>query len=211
MAAEGLPIQTCCRVLNVSESGFFAWRTRAPSARALRHAWLLEQIRQAHAASSGVYGGRRVHAELTLGRGIAVGHGQIELLMHRAGIKGLPGHKRRRPVHQTPTAADLVDRKFARERPDQLWVTDITEHPTREGKVYCCVVLDTYSRRVVGWSIDSSQTSTLVTNALGMAIHNRRPAAGAVIHSDHGGAVHFLGLYPPRPRVRAGGIDGLDR
>jgi transposase InsO family protein len=130
-------------------------------------------IRQVHSASRGVYGGRRVHAELTLGRRILVGRGAVTMLMHRAGIKGLPGNRRRRPVHQIPTAADLVDRQFTRTGPDQLWVTGITEHPTREGKVYCCVVLDAYSRRVVGWSIDSGQTATLVTSALGMAIHNR--------------------------------------
>src|SRR5699024_834697 len=76
--------------------------------------------------------------------------------------------------------------QFARNGLDELWVTDITEHPTREGKVYCAVVLDVCSRRVVGWSIDSSQTAALVTNALGMAIENRRPPAGTVIHSDHG-------------------------
>ena len=84
------------------------------------------------------------------------------------------------------TAADLVDRKFERDRPDQLWVTDITEHPTREGKVYCAVVLDVFSRRVVGWSIDSSPTTALVTNALGMAIDQRGPLAETVIHSDQG-------------------------
>ncbi len=85
-----------------------------------------------------------------------------------------------------PTAADLVDRDFHRDTPNKLWVTDITEHPTREGKVYCCVVLDVYSRRVVGWSIDSTRTATLVTNALGMAIQNRAPEPGGLIHSDHG-------------------------
>lgn len=86
------------------------------------------------------------------------------------------------------TALDLVDRSFDRTEPDQLWVTDITEHPTREGKLYCCVVLDAFSRRVVGWSIDSTQTSTLVANALGMAIQNRQPvpASGLIIHSDQG-------------------------
>jgi putative transposase len=83
-------------------------------------------------------------------------------------------------------AADLVDRQFSRTGPDQLWVTDITEHPTREGKVYCAVVLDAYSRRVVGWSIDASPTAALVTNALGMAIDTRTPPAGAIIHSDQG-------------------------
>ena len=186
MAAEGLPVQSACRVMDVSQSGYYAWRNRPPSARAIRHAWLTDLIRQIHSASRGVYGGPRVHAELALGRGILVGHGAVTMLMHRAGIKGLPGNKRRHPIHQTPTAAGLVDRQFARTSPDQLWVTDITEHPTREGKVYCCVVLDAYSRRVVGWSIDSNQNATLATNALGMAIHNRRPTAETVIHSDHG-------------------------
>ncbi|WP_211588764.1 DDE-type integrase/transposase/recombinase [Allorhizocola rhizosphaerae] len=98
--------------------------------------------------------------------------------MQRAGLVGLPGSQRRRPLHGTPFAGGLVDRKFDRQAPDQLWVTDITEHPTREGKVYCCVVLDTFSRKVVGWSIDSSQTASLVTNALGMAVHNRQPSGG---------------------------------
>ncbi len=77
------------------------------------------------------------------------------MLMARAAIKGLPGTRRPRRRHETPTATDLVDRMFTREAPNRLWVTDITEHPTREGKVYCAVVLDTFSRRVVGWSIDS--------------------------------------------------------
>jgi putative transposase len=139
-----------------------------------------------HTASRGTYGARRVHAELTLGLGLAVGHNQVELLMARATIKGLPGNRRPRPRHETPTATDLVERMFTREAPNRLWVTDITEHRTYEGKVYCAVVLDTFSRRVVGWSIDSSQTAALVTNALSMAIANRDPQAGGVIHSDHG-------------------------
>jgi transposase InsO family protein len=106
--------------------------------------------------------------------------------MARAGIKGLPGNRRPRCRHETPTATDLVERMFTREAPNRLWVTDITEHRTYEGKVYCAVVLDTFSRRVVGWSIDSSQTAALVTNALSMAIANRDPQAGIVVHSDHG-------------------------
>lgn len=186
MAAEGLPVQTGCRVVGVSDAGYYVWRKRTPSARSVRHAWLTDMIRQIHTASTGVYGSRRVHAELRLGRGIVVGHGAVELLMRRARLVGLPGTRNRRLKPDTPTAADLVDRQFSRAKADLLWVTDITEHPTREGKVYCAVVLDVYSRRVVGWSIDSSQTATLVTNALGMAIHNREPAAGTIIHSDHG-------------------------
>ena len=188
MASEKLPVQMGCRVLGVAESGYYEHCSRPPSAQALRHVWLTDQIQAVHAASFGTYGARRVHAELRLGLGIAVGHGAVELLMRRAGLAGLPGRRRRRSIHETPFAGDLVDCQFTRERPDQLWVTDITEHPTREGKVYCAVVLDAHSRRIVGWSIDASQTAALATNALGMAITNRapRPGAGTVIHSDHG-------------------------
>jgi transposase InsO family protein len=186
MAAEGLPVQLACRLLSVAESGYYEWRSRPPSQRAIRHAWLTEQIRAVHVASRGTYGARRVHAELTLGLGLRVGHNQVEMLMARAAIKGLPGTRRPRPRHETPTATDLVERMFTRTAPNRLWVTDITEHRTYEGKVYCAVVLDTFSRRVVGWSIDSSQTAALVTNALSMAIANRDPQPGVVVHSDHG-------------------------
>lgn len=144
MAAEGLPMQPACRLLEVTESGYYAWRSRPPSVRAIRHAWLTEQIEAVHTASRGTYGARRVHAELTLGLGIQVGHGQVEMLMSRAGIKGLPGTRRPRPRHETPTATDLVDRMFTRDAPNRLWVKDITEHRTYEGKVYCAVVLDTF-------------------------------------------------------------------
>jgi putative transposase len=186
MAGEGLPVQAATRVLAVTDSGYYAWRGRGPSARAVRHALVTETIRQVHLASRGTYGYRRVHAELTLGRGIVVGHGTVELLMARAGLKGVTGAPKWRRARPDLLATDLVDRRFTREGVDQLWVTDITEHPTREGKVYCAVVLDVCSRRVVGWSIDSTPTAALVTNALGMAIDTRRPAAGTIIHSDHG-------------------------
>jgi transposase InsO family protein len=122
--------------------------------------------------------------------------------MRRAGIKGLPTHRYRRPLRETPTAGDLVNRQFDRDARDLLWITDITEHPTREGKVYCAVVLDSFSRRVVGWSIDASQTSALVTNALSMAISNRRPDT-TVIHSDHG--VQFAS-WAFTERARASGL-----
>jgi len=187
IAAEGLPVPVACRVLGVSVSGYYEWLNRAPSARALRHVWLTELITRAHVESRGIYGVRRVHAELTLGLGVSVGRQAIELLMRRAGLQGISGRPRYRHVPNVATAGDHVQRQFAREGRDQLWVTDITEHPTREGKVYCAVVLDAFSRRVVGWSIDSHQTAALVTNALGMAIEQRRPNGGAtVIHSDQG-------------------------
>ena len=186
IAAHGLPVQLACRVLNVSESGYYARRSRAPSARAIRHVWLTDVIRQVHSTSRGTYGIRRVHADLILGQGIAVGHQAVEMLMRRAGIQGISGRPRFRQVPGMATAGDRVDRQFHRDQPNQLWVTDITEHPTREGKVYCAVVLDAWSRRVVGWSIDATPSTALVTNALGMAIDQRRPRGDTVIHSDQG-------------------------
>lgn len=189
IVAEGTPVQIACRVVGISESGWYARITRPPSQRSIRHALLSDLIAQIHRESRGIYGGRRVHAELTLGHGIEVGHGQVELLMRRAGLRGVGGRPRWRRVKPENIASDLVERNFARPGPNQLWVTDITEHPTREGKVYCCVVLDTYSRRVVGWSIASSPTAALATNALGMAIDTRLSSskrAGTTIHSDQG-------------------------
>jgi putative transposase len=185
MVAEDLSVKLACRVLGVSESGYYAHRGRPPSARAIRHVWLAELIGQVHQWSRSTYGARRVHAELTLGQGVTVGRCAVELLMSQAGLAGLSGRPRFRRLPHVATAGDLVERQFRREEPDRLWVTDITEHPTREGKVYCAVVLDTFSRRVVGWSIDSSATAALVTNALGMAIDRREPD-GTVIHSDQG-------------------------
>jgi transposase InsO family protein len=183
--SEDLPVEVTCGVVGVSVSGFYSWRKRKPSPRAVRHAMLAEVIREVHDASRQTYGARRVHAELVLGRQMTVARCTVELVMRCLGRAGLPGRPKYRKIPNTPTAEDLVNRDFARSEPNRLWLTDITEHPTREGKVYCAVVLDAFSRRVVGWAIDSSQTSSLVVNGLGMAIENRQ-AEGPVIHSDHG-------------------------
>ena len=126
--------------------------------------------------------------------------------MRRAGLQGVTGRRKWKRTHPDTIASDLVERSFTRGSPNQLWVTDITEHPTREGKVYCCVVLDTFSRRVVGWSIDSSPTAALVTNALGMAIDTRlgkASQAGTIIHSDQG--VQF-GSWAFTSRARDSGL-----
>ena len=129
MAAEELPIEQACRVLDVSVSG---GRLRLadppPSARALRHAWLAEITGRVHTDSRGTYGAKRVHAELVLGHGIAVGREQVALVMRRAGLQGLSGRPRYRRVPNLPTAGDLVDRQFTRNGPDQLWVPDIERH-----------------------------------------------------------------------------------
>jgi putative transposase len=186
MAGEGKPTQVACRIVGVPESSYYAQKKRPPSARSVRHVWLTDLILQVHMTSRGTYGSRRVHAELTLGRHIGVGREAVAMLMRRAGIVGVVGTPKRKSIANVATSSDLVKRDFARAAPNRLWVTDITEHRTREGKIYCAVVLDTYSRRVVGWSIDSSPDAALVTNALSMAISNRGPSRGGIIHSDHG-------------------------
>lgn len=117
-----------------------------------------------------------MHAELTLGLGIVVNHKRVARLMRETGIQGLYRRRRRGCTVRDPLAepyADLVDRDFVVDGPDELWCTDITEHSTLEGKVYCAAVLDAYSRRVVGWSIDNNMRTALMVDALGMAISRR--------------------------------------
>ncbi len=183
--SEDPPIEITCRVVGVSVSGFYMWRKRKPSPVRCATPCSPRSSVRCTTKSRQTYGARRVHAELVLGRQMSVARCTVELVMRRLGLAGLPGRPKRRKIPNTPTAEDLVNRDFARSEPNRLWLTDVTEHPTREGKVYCAVVLDAFSRRVVGWSIDSSQTANLVVNALGMAIENRQ-ADGPVIHSDHG-------------------------
>lgn len=182
----GFPVNTCCRVLGVSRQGYYRYKRRPTSATQLRREWLTGLINEVHIASRGTYGYRRVHAELTLGMGLTCSSRLISVLMTNAGIRGLPGPKRIARLRGVATADDLVNRKFHRLAPNELWVTDITEHPTKEGKVYCAAVLDAYSRRIVGWAIDSRQDATLVVNALDMAIRNRKPKPGGIVHADHG-------------------------
>jgi putative transposase len=187
LTGQGFDVQRACLMLGVSVSGYYDWKLRPPSARTLRHAWLAGEIAQIHKDSGGTYGTLRINAELRYGRGIHVGKEQVQLLMKRLGIYGLP--KRRLPRGARINKAnslDLVRRRFTAEGPDRLWMTDITEHPTREGKIYCCAVIDAFSRMVVGWSIDSRQTGLLVANALGMALNRRAPREGGIIHSDQG-------------------------
>ncbi len=186
LASTGVAIDHSCRVLGVTRQNYYKHKRTPTTPTRLRREWLTGLIREVHVASRGTYGYRRIHAELTLGMGITVCERTVWLLMSLAGIYGLPGPARIKRLRGVATADDLVNRKFHRDRPNQLWVTDITQHRTREGWVYCAAVLDTYSRRIVGWSIDSKQDSTLVVNALDMAIRNRRPAPGGIVHADHG-------------------------
>ena len=191
LADDGFNVAVACRVLNVSRSGYYEWRCGVLSPRAQENELLTKTIEKIHAESRGTYGWPRVHAELVLGLGQPVNHKRVARLMREAGLQGLYRRRNRGCTWRDPAAdtyPDLVDRDFTATGPDQLWVTDITEHHTGEGKVYCAAVLDVYSRRIVGWSIDDNMRTELVTDALGMAILRRKPAGdgSTVLHSDHG-------------------------
>jgi putative transposase len=187
-----LPVTAACRAMKVTTSGFYEHQRRQldPSPRVRADHELTHTILEIHRQSRGTYGSPRVHAELRLGEGIRVGRKRVERLMRQAGLKGV--YRRRRGkgcTKRNPAATpsdDLVNRAFTVSGPDRLWVSDITEHPTGEGRLYLAVVLDAWSRRVVGWSIADHLRAELVVDALQMAIWRRRPPDGAIVHSDHG-------------------------
>lgn len=187
-----LPVAACCRAMRVSTSGFYEHveRQHDPAARTVEDRALTATIIEVHRQSRGTYGAPRVHAELRLGAGIEVGRKRVARLMRLAGIEGIYRRRRRGCTRRNPQATpheDLVDRCFDVDAPDRLWVSDVTEHATDEGKVYLAVVLDVFSRRVIGWSIAEHIRAELVVDALQMAIWRRRPATGSTIcHSDHG-------------------------
>jgi putative transposase len=185
------PVMLMCRVLEVTRSGFYAWRTREPSARARQDQRLRIEVRVIHRQTSGRYGSPRIHQELRA-RGERVSRKRVARLML---VEGLRGKKKRRfrvttnSDHTYPIAPNLLDRKFAVEDvpgPDRVWVSDITYVPTREGWLYLAVVLDLASRLVVGWSMGETLETSLAVGALQAALDQRRPAPGLLHHSDRG-------------------------
>lgn len=179
----------CYVILGVTRQNYYKHKRKPATATQLRRQWLTELIREIHVASRGTNGYRRVRAEPTLGVGITVCRRAVSVLMTLAGIYGLPGPVRIKQLRGVATADDVANRKFHRLARNELWVNDIAQHSTREGWLYCCAVLDAFSRRIVGWSMDSKADATLVVNALNMAIRNRRPVPGVIVHADHG--THF--------------------
>jgi putative transposase len=182
------PVAVMARVLGVSVAGFHAWRCRPPSAHAIADTALLKQIRTVHASSRETYGAPRVQAALKAG-GEKHGRKRIARLMRAAGLVGASRRRSgvtttRRDKEARP-APDLVDRNFVASRPNQLWVADITFVPTASGFLYLAVVLDAWSRKVVGWSMANHLRAELVLDALEMAIGQRRPD-GVIHHSDQG-------------------------
>ena len=188
------PVATMCRVLGVSSSGYYAWVKRPASQRAEADAVLVEEIRAAHTASKGTYGAPRIQAELA-GQGVRVGRKRIARLMCSAGLAGVSRRKFavttvRDGGRQAP---DLVDRNFVADRPNLLWVADITYVPTWAGFVYLAVVLDAYSRRIVGWSMATTLHTQVVVDALDMALWLRRPR-DVIHHSDQGSQYTSIGF-----------------
>jgi putative transposase len=184
-------VSAMCRALKVSKSGFYGWRGRVPSARTQADALLSEKIARIHRESRETYGAPRIHFELrTLG--VRCARKRVARLMREAGLFGCGGRRRkarttlRSRTERTPPAPDLVKRNFTPEAPDRLWVADITYVRTWEGWLYLSFVLDTYSRRIVGWSMANYLKTELVLDALNMAIYNRRPEPGLIHHSDRG-------------------------
>jgi putative transposase len=181
-------VAVLCRVLEVSTSGYYAWRKRLPSARAQKDQQLTEQIVTIHQESRATYGAPRIHAELAA-EGIHCGRKRVARLMHVAGIVG--GHRRRSTITTrrepaAPPAPDRVDRQFVASTPNTLWTADITYVATWSGFLYLAVVLDVFSRRIVGWAMADHLRTELVLSALEMAIWNRRPDPGVIHHSDRG-------------------------
>jgi putative transposase len=197
-----------CRVLQVAPSGYYAWQQRQPSPRAQANVALTEQIREVHDRSRCTYGAPRVHAELRA-RGQRVSRKRVARLMRQAGLVGRPPkHFRRTTVADRHVhAEDLVQRQFVVDAPDQLWFGDITYVRTWEGWLYLAIILDAYSRKVVGWAMADHLRTELATSALQMALRTRRPPPGLIQHTDRGAQYtstaygHLLTAYQARQSV----------
>jgi len=177
-----------CRVLRVSRSGFYAWRVRPESHRANTDRQLIRVIRRLHAESDGVYGSPKMRAELN-DEGYPCGRHKVARLMRIAGLKGCPKRRfkvttQRDPSH--PVADNLLEQDFTAERPNERWASDITYISTQRGWLYLAVVMDLYSRRIVGWSMNRWISRHLVIDALTMAISQRVPQSTLIHHSDRG-------------------------
>jgi putative transposase len=200
------PVKTLCRALGVSRSGFHAWAARPPSKRAREDVLLLERIRELHAASRRTYGSPRIYRDLRAD-GVQVGRKRVERLMRTDRLSGVVKRRRGKTTIRVPgvrVADDLVKRDFQPPAPNQLWVADITYLRSWEGWLYLAVVLDCFSRRIVGFAIEDHLRAELVVGALEQALQRRKPGRGLVHHSDQGS--QYVSLAFGR-RCRLAGIE----
>ena len=186
-------VKSACGVMGVSPSGYYAWRSRGESRRQREDRRLKVHIRAVHRASRGTYGVPRIHAELCA-QGLSIGRGRVARLMREEGLRAVRRRRRRIPAPAAPleaVQANVLERAFAPERPDAAWAADITYVPTLEGWLYLAVVVDLFSRRVVGWSVRPSLAKELATSALENALRLRQPRPGLLHHSDQGSQSGF--------------------
>jgi transposase InsO family protein len=182
------PVSTMCRVLEVAVSGFYAWHKRAPSRRSQQNTGLGEQIARIYQQNRQVYGSPRIHAVLRA-EGQSCGKKRVARLMRERGLSARPRKHRTRTTdsqHEQPVAPNLLNREFTATAPNTKWVTDITAVWTTEGWLYLAVVLDIFSRLVVGWAMDAHRDEALVEQAARMALAQRQPEPGLLHHSDRG-------------------------
>ena len=176
-----------CAIVDLPRSTYQDIKYRLPSNRDLRQLGLEGLVKDIHERSRATYGVLRIRAALEIEHGLVVNTKLIRKVMNRLGIKGIPGPRRGHSnLKNVATCEDLLERNFSATQPNEVWLTDITEHPTREGKLYCCGVLDMYSRKIVGWAIGRRCTSDLVNTALMNASGRLDHQGYTVIHSDHG-------------------------
>lgn len=185
---DEFPVVTMCRVLEVSRSGYYAWRSRPENRWERANRQLLTRIIVTHQASQGRYGSPRVHAELRA-QGIECGHNRVANIMRDNGIRARQ-RKRRRPSsasdHDYPVVPNILDRQFDAASSDRIWAADITYIPSAEGWLYLAAIMDLFSRRIVGWSLQERMTTELALDALNTAIILRQPEPGLLHHSDQG-------------------------
>ena len=182
------PVAMMCRVLRISKSGYYAWRLRPESARAKTDRELTRVIRRVHAESKQVYGRPKITAELK-DEGYGCGERRVGRLMRLAGLRGCPQRRYKVTTQSDPShpvASNLLQQDFTAERPNQRWAADITYVSTKRGWLYLAVVMDLYSRRIIGWSMDRWISRHLAIDALSMALDRRRPESDLIHHSDRG-------------------------
>jgi putative transposase len=189
--AAQFPVSLLCKTVGVTRQGYYAWKRRPSSLRELADRELGERIKAIHAETEEIYGAPRIHSELKLVDGIAVGKKRVARLMRQLGIRGADGRRGGlRTTLRDPkraSAPDLIDRDFARAQPNRLWVCDLKYVQAGQGFLFLAAVQDVFSRRIIGWSMRNDLKSELVLDALGMAVTARGgDAAGVVAHSDHG-------------------------
>lgn len=190
MAAQevAFPVAALCRVLGVTRSGYYAWKKRPPSKMARSNARLAAEVAGAHRASRGIYGSPRIHRDLRA-RGIRVSRKRIERLMRETGLKGRQKRRFRCTTdsrHAFPLAPNVLARQFDPSEPNRVWAADVTFIGTEQGWLYLAVLIDLFSRRIVGWAVSTTNDRNLALEALNAALRTRKPAEGLIHHSDRG-------------------------